>query len=461
MYDVDTIASSEGLVCFEEYNMMHPDPDPIDSDEDVYDCIVPSAIMSGQADQDCDMAGGVQSGGIMSFQADQDDNMSRNDTDYKTYLELVQDCNRVVWNGVDTDMNKSSVENRLVAINELTKILLYDHANPDPKELRVFGYVTKEIREKIKFLEDKFCFTTVQKDKRLDDSPDRNDPDASIYGYRIGDHASINMTLYYMIASKFLPKEFNFLWRHRERLVKEPGRAQPESKRYPHLPMLGGPAEGDRSGVQVRVPWYLTYLLGTVRHEVHLTIYTMNEAKNSPEFIWVRTRAKKHPHTTAKSNIYPGKYEQIVVRPVFFNKDLTQTLEQGINSHPYVMNNRDKIRLHDPVSYFTIAGKEGGEVTGMVNSAIVSCHSFETHKTWQQSEDLACQKYTIKQVKEQLLAGEWEPGSALAMLRFFVDKDIITYEEEGYEEMVQNLGRQLPHWNAMESVPGASNTSRQ
>lgn len=212
----------------------------------------------------------------------------------------------------------------------------------------------------------------------------------------------------------------------------------------PYVPLLGGPSE-------VRVPTHVSYLLGAARHEIHMTIYT-RQNPHAGLWIWVKKRGG--------TDIYPGAFEHAYTTTIEQGEDEEMALERLYGDRDCYRRLQDGgMGIYKQVSYFTIGGQEAGRLLGVADAGIISCYSAKVDiPSWSPKRNSGvCQKYTLDEVKEQLLRGEWTPGSALSMKRWLIERRYLgLLRPQDYTELETRLYRQLPHWRAMDVCPDRS-----
>lgn len=168
---------------------------------------------------------------------------------YKSYLELIETCNRVVGDSTRTYYWKPLDSNRAVAEREFTKIVLRN----DRREHQTFGYLTPDVVNSLPWTS---CgVRQLERDSPWDDG------DAHVYEFREDGHTGwLNDRLIRMARSRVVREKFPFLgeWGN--------GSGGPGD----FVPLVGGPKD-------VKVPDYLAIILGVVQREVHLTIYVQTQ----------------------------------------------------------------------------------------------------------------------------------------------------------------------------------------
>ena len=334
---------------------------------------------------------------------------------YKSYLELVESCNRVVDDSTRTSYWKPLDSNRAVAERELTKLVLRN----DKREHQTFGYLTYDVVHSLLWTS---CGVwEIERDSSWDDG------DAHVYGFQEDGHTGwLNIRLTRMVRSRVVRENFPFLheWGN--------GSEGPGD----FFSLVGRPKD-------IKIPDYLTLILGIVQREVHLTIYVQTQ---DDILVWVQNRpddALLYPGMldhAASGVIKHGETESYAI-----NRLLYEDLDGG-RGQAY------KVKSHKPISYFTIRPEEAGQLKGLPEAGMNTYRSIKVNEEWVPrgiKNGYEVGKFTLltlDEVKDSLLNGEWKPSSALSMVRFLADTGAIPGDEVGVEQIRQKLYRQLPHW---------------
>ena len=342
---------------------------------------------------------------------------------YKSYLDLVKACNRVVDNDTPTKHRKPVSSGRAVAERELTKFALRNKK----KEAQIFGYLTPGAVDTLPW--DRSGVMRLMGDA----APEKGD--ALTYGFQAdGNVPWLNAQLTRMaLKSPAVRQNFPFVsaWGNGSGL---PG---------DYLPVIGAP--------DVKMPECLAPIFGIVHRKVNIVAYTQTP---NDVLIWVHSRPASALH-------YPSKLDNVSSGFVLHGETRSDTIDR------LVLDEMDggrglnyKLTWHKPVAYFTIRGADAGELEGLAEAGIEACRSFKASEEWvpravEENDDVGeFALYTVEEVKDSLLDGEWKPGSALAMLRFLIDKGLITEEEEPeLEEICQMMLRRLPHYMPKGTFP--------
>lgn len=334
---------------------------------------------------------------------------------YKSYLELIEACNRIVDDSTRTYYWKPLDSDRAVAERELTKLFLRN----DRREHQAFGYLTPKIVSKLPWTSS--GVREIYRDLSWDDG------DAPIYGFQEDGHTGwLNARLTRMTRSRVVRETFPFLnkWGN--------GNGGPGD----FVPLVGGPEE-------VKIPDYLALILGLVQREVHLTVYVQT---NDDILVWAQSRPDD-------AILYPGMLDHAASGVIKHGETENGTINRlvyenldGGRGHIY------KVKRHKPVSYFTIRPEEAGQLKGLPEAGINTYRSVKVDEEWVPrgiQNGYEAGKFTLltlNEVKHSLLDGEWRPSSALCMIRFLADIGAIHGDEAGAEQVCEKLYRQLPHW---------------
>lgn len=321
------------------------------------------------------------------------------------YLRLIDDCNRVTRSEVGAVHQQSNANYHTVAEHDLVKLFLRGTDN-HPHE---FGYLTKEIASRIPWPDIDFKRIPVQGGDVVIDNGD-------------GTHADVAGRLLSLARMKSVSEACP--------IVSKLGAVDPV-----WLPIIGGPAE-------LKVPERLGYVLGIKRHRVHLLLYT---GTGSDIRVLIRRRDEG-------SYAYPTAYEETFTSTIKYGEteeDVFRHLisdakgQEGTRTWTGAMETPVR---HDPVSYLTVGGHSGDALLNLVDASVVTCYSIEVERDQlRKLEDRGeWYKFTLVEIKRLLHGRMWAPGSALAMLRFFIDKEVISHED-GSEMILRRLNRPLPH----------------
>lgn len=155
---------------------------------------------------------------------------------YKSYLELVEACNRVVRDSTRTYYWKPLDSQRAVAERELTKLVLRN----DKREHQTFGFLTPDVVSNFPWVAS--GVRTIERDSSWDYG------DARTYGFQEdGNIEWLNARLTRMAESRMVRENFPFLTRWGN------GCGSPGE----FIPLVGGPKD-------VKIPDYLALILGLV-----------------------------------------------------------------------------------------------------------------------------------------------------------------------------------------------------
>lgn len=321
------------------------------------------------------------------------------------YLSLIDDCNRVTSSDVRAGHEQSNASCHTFAEHDLVKLLLRGSDNIHHE----FGYLTREIANSIPWPAIDF--------KRM--SARNNDVVRDISN---GPHANVAGRLLSLVRMKAVSEALP--------IVSELDATDPV-----WLPIMGGHAK-------LKVPERLGYVLGIKRHRVHLLLYT---GTGSDIRVLIRRRDEG-------SYAYPTAYEETFTSTIKYGEteeDVFRHLisdakgQEGTGTWTGAMETPVR---HDPVSYLTIGGHSEDELLNLVDASVVTCYSIEVERDQlRKLEDRGgWYKFTLIEIKRLLHGRMWAPGSALAMLRFFIDKEVISHED-GSEMILRRLNRPLPH----------------
>ena len=147
------------------------------------------------------------------------------------------------------------------------------------------------------------------------------------------------------------------------------------------------------------------------------------------------------------TTIEQGEDEEVALERLYGSRSFHESLKRG---------RPDKYKQ---VSYFTVGGREAGELWGVADASIISCYPYEVPLSWSpKGKDAGLyRKYTLNEVKEQLLRGVWTPGSALSMMRWLIANKSLGLMDT--TELETRLYRKLPHFRAMDACPDRSETA--
>lgn len=309
---------------------------------------------------------------------------------YKSYLELVEACNRVVDDSTRTYYWKHLESNRAVEERELTKFILRNHR----REHQTCGYLTPEVVSKLPW--------TSNGVRELERGSSWDDGDAPIYGSQENRHTGcLNGRLICMMRSRAVQDSFPFLdgWGN--------GSGGPGD----FVSLIEGPEE-------VKIPDYLALIPGLVQREVHLTAYVQT---HDDILVWVQNRpedALLYPEMldhAASGAIKHGETESDAI-----NRFVYEELDGGRG----IMY---KVKRHKPVSYFTMRPEEASQLRGSLEAGINTYRSVKVDEEWVPrgiQNGYEAGKFTLltlDEVKHSLLNGEWRPSSAFCMARFLAD----------------------------------------
>ena len=339
-----------------------------------------------------------------------------------TYLDLINDCNRVKDEGEDvTGLNPISNE----PYTEETELVRFIARNARG-QYRIYGYLPLEVVAHLPWEE--WDFQMVD----LDGDPvDREFAGADIVVLK---EVESSDSMADLLISPLSHSEFVSAFPILGMCQETPGH---------HLPLLGGPPD-------IGIPKYLTHLYGAAQHQVHIVLWSTGE--NGDAEIWARKRTG--------TGIYDGVFESAVVGEIRHGDDEEVTVERmwadGVFHNP---DPDTHMSILPQVSYFTIGAEEAGHLKGLVDAAIVSCYSAFSPMDWLLKENDVgdCEKYSVEDIQSQLLSGQWTPGGALSMLRFLTSHNFMTQQDTpDYNSIVSELWRKLPHHRVEECAPDRS-----
>ena len=193
------------------------------------------------------------------------------------YLALIDKCNLVVDSeeDIDDDVDTSGIKGEeeeqapqrsKVAEPNLVKFLARDAKD----QYQTFGYFTQDTLKALAGLH------WIHHGYEIINRKDGH----GIYAVKeVGVQRFMNGRLLVPITCETFLQAFPFL----QLCLPDPA---------PYVPLLGGPPE-------VRVPKYVSYLLGAARHEIHVTVYTQKN-RHGGFWIWVKKRGG--------TVIYPGAF---------------------------------------------------------------------------------------------------------------------------------------------------------
>lgn len=330
------------------------------------------------------------------------------------YLSLIDDCNCVSSSDVRAGHPQPHASCQTVEEHDLVKLFLRGSDN----KLREFGYLTKEIANRIPWPDIGFKRIHVQDGCAVIDN-----------GY--GTHADVAGRLLSLVRTKAVSNACP--------IVSDWGAIDPVS-----LPIIGGPAE-------LKVPERLGYVLGIKRHRIHLLLYTGTGSD---------IRVLAHVRNEG-SHAYPKAYEETFTSTIKHGETEEDVLhhlisdakgQEGIPTWTGALGTPVR---HDPVSYLTVGRHDGDPLMNLVDASVVTCYSvkIEMDQLRRLEDRGGWYRFDLGEIERLLHGRMWAPGSALAMLRFFIDKELIT-REDGSEMILRRLNRPLPHGTPSNATQG-------
>ncbi|KAI1352404.1 NUDIX hydrolase domain-like protein [Xylaria sp. FL0043] len=187
-----------------------------------------------------------------------------------------------------------------------------------------------------------------------------------------------------------------------------------------------------------------TGMLGVMRYGVHMTGYVRDETAPHGIRIWVPRRA-------SNKSTYPGMLDNTVAGGLMTGEDpfecMVREADEEASLSEKVM--RERARFTGMVTYIYITDERAGGEAGQIYPETQWVYDIELpadeRPTPKDGEVAEFYLWTVDEVRQELLKGNYKPNCALIVADFFIRHGIITAENEpDYAEILQRLHRKLP-----------------
>ncbi|KAI1107760.1 NUDIX domain-containing protein [Jackrogersella minutella] len=201
---------------------------------------------------------------------------------------------------------------------------------------------------------------------------------------------------------------------------------------------------GARGAAPVRLKRAAAPLFGIACRGAHMTVYTRARDGGGEIRIWVPRRSA-HLHT------YPGRLDSSVAGGVRADESPLECIVHEADEEASLPESlvRQHARACGAITYVGLGDAGSGLEAGLLATGILYLYELEVDSSVvpkpQDDEVQEFYLWSVGQVKEALLRGEFKTNCASVMVDFFIRHGIITEDNEpDYLDIIARLHRPLP-----------------